>query len=284
MSGSSKNGASPSLAIIHDDRMTAVHASVSPIWDSPLRLFERQAWEELESQPGKRSIFSGGHFGPDFSRAALAAGHPWEDLQQFVRAISDEVFISRNLPKLRRRNVDLLFHPGSHDMVAYDLSWGGARHPDIPIYLGANTGHGKRKGHPKTERDERNKHAFLLRHFFPEKTSPLLTAPLVDHRIENGVLKIAVRFAPYSGEESGRIWWIYDRAPDGSPNYLSEHIPDENTAEMRYDPKHGIWTTEITLEAGSSHIDFFTNHRKTIRYDNRVYPTYLSCPYTRVKW
>ena len=34
-SGGSKNGASPSMAIIHDDRMTAVHATVSPIWDSP---------------------------------------------------------------------------------------------------------------------------------------------------------------------------------------------------------------------------------------------------------
>ena len=33
-SGGSKNGASPSMAIIHDERMTAVHATVSPIWDS----------------------------------------------------------------------------------------------------------------------------------------------------------------------------------------------------------------------------------------------------------
>jgi len=31
MSGGSKNGATPSMAIIHDDRMTAVHATVSPI-------------------------------------------------------------------------------------------------------------------------------------------------------------------------------------------------------------------------------------------------------------
>ncbi|MHC4994499.1 MAG: hypothetical protein ACYTGQ_05535, partial [Planctomycetota bacterium] len=31
MSGGSKNGATPSMAILHDTRMTAVHASVSPI-------------------------------------------------------------------------------------------------------------------------------------------------------------------------------------------------------------------------------------------------------------
>ena len=48
-SGGSKNGASPSMAIIHDDRMTAVHATVSPIWDSPLRLNEDQAWKELRA-------------------------------------------------------------------------------------------------------------------------------------------------------------------------------------------------------------------------------------------
>ena len=36
------------MAIIHDQRMTAVHASVSPIWDSPLRLCDREAWDTLE--------------------------------------------------------------------------------------------------------------------------------------------------------------------------------------------------------------------------------------------
>ena len=160
-SGGSKNGASPSMAILHDERMTAVHATVSPIWDSPLRLCDRVAWNELESQPGKLGGFSGGHFGPNFNRNALDAGYSWEDLQRFTREISDDVFISRNLPQLRQRGVDMLFHPGSHDMVAFDMAWGGSHHGDIPIYLGANTGHGKR-GHPKLERDQQNKAAFLL--------------------------------------------------------------------------------------------------------------------------
>ena len=53
-SGGSKNGASPSMAILHDERMTAVHATVSPIWDSPLRWCDRKAWDDLESQPGRR--------------------------------------------------------------------------------------------------------------------------------------------------------------------------------------------------------------------------------------
>ena len=100
--GRSKNGASPSLAILHDDRMTAVHATVSPIWDSPLRLCDRGVWDELESQPGRRGGFSGGHFGPNFNKGALSAGHTWKDLQKFTRDISDDVFISRNLKQLRR--------------------------------------------------------------------------------------------------------------------------------------------------------------------------------------
>lgn len=281
MTGASKNGASPSMAILHDQRMTAVHAAVSPIWDSPLRLCDRAAWKEHEAQGGKQRGFSGGHFGPNFNQAALDAGHTWRDLQSFARDISDGVFISRNLPTLRERRVDMLFHPGTHDMVAYDLAWGGSHHPDIPIYLGANTGHGK-KGHPKLERGERNKDAFLLRHFFPEQIEPLLTAPTVAHTIEDGTLNVTVRFEADSGEESGRIWWIVDRAPDGSPRYLSELIPDQNTAEMVHDSARGVWTAEIKLDPNASRVDFFSNHRKTVRYGGRSYATYLSSPYTRV--
>lgn len=281
-SGGSKNGASPSMAIIHDDRMTAVHASVSPIWDSPLRLCDRGAWDELEAQPGKRGIFSGGHFGPNFNRRVLAAGHTWEDLQKFTREISDAVFISRNLDSLRDRGVEMLFHPGTHDSVAYDLAWGGEHHPNIPLYLGANTGHGK-KGHPELERDQANKAAFLLKHFFPEAvTGDLLRPPTVESERIGGVLSVSVRFPEGSGEESGRIFWMVERAPDGSPRYLSEMIPDENSREMKQDPERGVWSVEIELDPDAASIDFFTNHRKTVHYSGNPYRTYLSSPYTRV--
>ena len=281
--GGSKNGASPSMAILHDERMTAVHATVSPIWDSPLRLCDRTAWDELESQPGRRGGFSGGHFGPNFNRAVLAAGHTWKDLQKFTRDISDDVFISRNLKQLRRRGVETLFHPGTHDMVAFDMAWGGAHYPDIPVFLGANSGHGKR-GHPHSERDQQNKGAFLLRHFFPDKVKgKLLSPPVVKHATADGMLKVTVRFPAGSGEESGRIWWMFDRAPDGSPRYLSEMIPDDNSAEMIHDPKRGEWTVEIKPKPDASRIDFFSNHRKIIRHAGNAYATYLSCPYTRVE-
>ena len=280
VSGYSKNGASPSMAILHDTRMTAVHAGASPIWDSPLRLCDTDAWKLHEENGGSQRGFSGGHFGPNFNQAALDTGHTWEELQRFTRDISDDVFISRNLAALRSRGVEMLFHPGTHDMVAYDLAWGGAHHPDIPVYLGANTGHGK-KAHSQTERDEQNKAAFLLNHFF-DGVEPLLTPPSVKTEIDGDTLKVTVRFAPNSGDESGRIWWMFDRAPDGSPKYISELIPDANSAEMKYDAERGVWTATVKLDPKATRVDFFTNHRKTVHYGRKAYATYLSCHYTRV--
>ena len=283
VTGGSKNGASPSMAIIHDERMTAVHATVSPIWDSPLRLCDRKAWDQHLDVGGQQRGFSGGHFGPNFNHRVLNAGHTWKELQGFARNISDQVFISRNLKALRSRDVEMLFHPGTHDMVAYDMAWGGAHHPSIPVYLGANSGHGK-KGHPKIERDQQNKTAFLLRHFFPDEvTEPLLTPPAMETKITEDVLKVTVRFPPNSGEKSGRIWWMDDRGPDGSPRYLKELIPDQNTKEMTRDADRGVWTVEIQLDSKASRTDLFSNHRKVITYRGNSYPTFISSPYTRLE-
>ena len=282
VSGGSKNGASPSMAIIHDNRMTALHATVSPIWDSPLRLCDTGSWERHLSGGGQQRGFSGGHFGPNFNQRALDAGHTWKELQEFTRGISDQVFISRNLSTLRERNVSMLFHPGTHDMVAYDLAWGGANHPSIPVYLGANTGHGK-KGHPQTERDQQNKTVLLLQHFFPDEfKSPMLAPPEVETEVLDGTLQVTVRFPKGAGEETGQIWWIYNRAPDGSPQYLQQLIPEDHTKPMSGVTGGGIWRTEIALDPTASRIDIFTNHRKTFNYQGRPYKTYISSPYTRV--
>jgi hypothetical protein len=283
VTGGSKNGASPSMAIIHDDRMTALHATVSPIWDSPLRLCDQKARDRHLAEGGQQRGFSGGHFGPNFNQRALNAGHSWEDLQGFTEDISDQVFISRNIKDLRSRGVEMLFHPGTHDMVAYDMAWGGANHPSIPVYLGPNSGHGK-KGHPKIERDQQNRTALLLRHFFPDECrESLLSPPTIETTIGRDSLHVTVRFEPNSGEETGRIWWIYDRGPDGSPRYLQELIPDENSKQMTHDTKQGVWTTEIKLDSSASRIDLFSNHRKILKYREFSYPTYISSPYTRVE-
>ena len=175
----------------------------------------------------------------------------------------------------------MLFHPGTHDFVAFDMAWGGKHHPTIPVYLGANSGHGKR-GHPKSEKDQQNKAAFMLKHFFPSKVKGnLLAPPKVKSERKGKTLRVSVSFTPDSGEESGRIWWIYDRAPDGSPNYLSEMIPDNQTKEMK--KMGGSWTATIPLPATAKQIDFFSNHGRTLSYNKNAYKTYISSPYTRVQ-
>jgi hypothetical protein len=75
----------------------------------------------------------------------------------------------------------------------------------------------------------------------------LLEPPNVESKVKNKALEVTVTFPNDSREESGRIWWIFDRAPDGSPNYISEMIPDDQTMEMK---KAGeSWTATIPLSA-----------------------------------
>ena len=39
------------------------------------------------------------------------------------------------------RGVDVLFQPGTHDYVAYDILWGAQNHPQLPVYYEPNGGH-----------------------------------------------------------------------------------------------------------------------------------------------
>jgi hypothetical protein len=286
VTGSSKNGASPSAAIIQDKRMTALHATVSPIWESPLRLCDDTAWDELNEynqEYAKNGIrtnhpFLGGTFGPIYNRQALEAGHSWEDIRDLALSQADHIFVARNLDELKTRNVDLYFHPGTHDFVAFDISWGGKHYPQIPIYLRANSGHGSQP-HEHSERDEANKAAFLLQHFFDD-AGTMLEPPEVRHKLTGGKLKVTVTFKPDSGDDSGRIWWMYDRGPDGSMAYIKEKFLVDQWKDMKRDGDG--WTAEIVLEEDASRIDFFSNHGKTMKHKGQRYRTYISCPYTRI--
>jgi len=291
VSGGSKQGASPSVAIICDDRITAQHARISPIYDSPLRLCNLSAHDELEKDNNayfkgkdfKKNVFEGGTFGPAYNAEALEAGHSWEDIQQLALQLADHIFISRNLEQLERRDVDLLYEPGTHDFVAYDVPWGGEHYPQIPVYLRANSGHGKGKViHPQAEKEQENLSAFLLEHFFKDM-EPMLEPPSVDYEVKEGKLNISVRFKPGSEEENGRIWWMYNRHIDGSAAYLEELFPEDQWKDMKYSSKDKAWTAEIELPDDVSHIDFFSNHRKTLQRSATKYPTYISSPYTRVQ-
>lgn len=299
-SGSSKNGATPSAAIIQDKRITAVHGTISPIWESPLRLCDEKAWEELNrynkqyaekvAKGDQRKIdkilhhrFLGGTFGPIYNRDALAAGHSWDDIKNLAKSLEDSIFISKNLDQLKERKCDIFFHPGTNDFVCFDVAWGGKHYPHIPLYLKVNSGHGKKGKNSSAEKNEQNKSAFLLNHFFKDKVDSMLPPPKVEYKKKGSKLLIKIKFPEGSKAESGRVWWIYDRAPDGSFAYIDIPFPEEQWKDMKYDDTLKAWSVEIDLEKGKSHIDFFSNHRKTIKYKSNSYQTYITSPYTRVE-
>ena len=127
----------------------------------------------------------------------------------------------------------------------------------------------------------RNRDALLLSHFFGD-TEALLKPPSVETGLANGKLSVIVTFPEGSAVENGRIWWMYDRAPDGSDAYIRDMIPDDNWRDMESDERKKVWTAEIRLDPEASHIDFFSSHRKTVEHNSGIYPTCISGPYTRI--
>jgi hypothetical protein len=174
----------------------------------------------------------------------------------------------------------MLFHPTTHDFNAYSIAWGAQRFPKIPNYYEPNGGHGQEPHH--AAQPEQNLPAFILGHFFDD-VEPMLKPPSVNSELTDGKLIVTVCFEDGQKAESGRIWWLYDRGPEGSAAYLWKRIEDDHFLDMKFDADNNIWTAEIDLDKNvTSHIDFFSNHRKTISYKNKEFKTYISCPYTRV--
>jgi len=292
-SGGSKNGISPAVALINDERFTATCSSVAIAYASPTRKGDRgelqkvqtanetffeavKAGEfELEPQRAKWYQRQMQGSGPSMEMMARKAGVSMDEFQDKVDRFMTSVCVTENWDRLRERGVDMLFQPGTHDWVAYDILWGAQNHPQLPIYHAPNGGHEMQKHHA-AESDE-NLQAFLWNHFFGGE--PLLSPPASSHEVIGDKLKIHVRFENGPQAESGRIWWMYDRAPAGSAPFLHVRIPEDQWADMERDPKTGSWTATIPLQKGASRIDFFTNHGKKIN----GYQQYLSSPYTRVE-
>ncbi len=107
----------------------------------------------------------------------------------------------------------------------------------------------------------------------------LLKPPESSHKVEKDKLKVRVSFDEGPQPTSGRIWWMYDRAPAGSAPFLHIPIPEDQWADMERDPKPGSWTATIPLKEGASRVDFFSNHGHMAN----GYQQYLSSPYTRVE-
>jgi poly(3-hydroxybutyrate) depolymerase len=293
-SGSSKNGMSPAVALINDERFTATCSDHAFAYYSSTRRGDREAKAkagaankaffeavkagDIDLDQQRARIYQRVMVGSERSMNTMAsrAGKSMDEMQNFANRLFSSVCVSENWDRLMERGVDVLFQPGTHDYVAYDILWGAQNHPQLPVYYQPNGGHSQTP-HVAAAKDEQNRDAFLWHHFFGGDS--LLNPPTSDHKVEKDKLRVTVRFKEGTQPKSGRIWWIYDRAPAGSAPFLHVAIPEDQWMDMKRDPKTGSWTATIPLKEGASRIDFFSNHGHMAN----GYQMYLSSPYTRVE-
>ncbi len=292
--GSSKNGISPAVALINDERFTATCSNIAFAYYSPTRRADREEMAkvaeankaffeavktgdiDLDQKRGKiyQRVMVGSEGGMD--KMALKAGRSMDEMQNFADRFWPTVSVTENWDRLMERGVDVLFQPGTHDYVAFDILWGAQNHPQLPVYYEPNGGH-YQTPHVAAAKDDENRSAFLWNHFFGGE--PLLKPPTSSHKVDKDKLSVSVSFNEGPQPISGRIWWIYDRAPAGSAPFLHVQIPEDQWMDMEYDAKTSAWTATIPLKNGFSRIDFFSNHGLEVN----GYKQYLSSPYTRVE-
>jgi len=293
-SGGSKNGVSPAIALINDERFTATCSDRAPAYFSPTRRVDREEMDKVEA--ANKAFFEAvkaGNVDLKKQRAkwyqanmvgsktsvhelALKAGRSWDEIHNLADCLLSRLCVTENWDRLMERGVDVFFQPGTHDYVAFDILWGAQNHPQLPVYYEPSGGH-KQTPHGATADDNQNLHAFLWHHFFGGE--PLLKPPKSNYRVDKDKLRVSVSFDEGPQPISGRIWWIYDRAPAGSAPFLHQKIPEDQWMDMECDAKTGAWTATIPLKDGFSRIDFFSNHG----LEANGYKQYLSSPYTQVE-
>ena len=284
--GISKAGITPLIASIHDERITAVRSTHAFTTYTPIRAHDLDAIAEVEAA------------NQDFA-AARAAGlpagdQPWnyyaagfrslidddvtdgwttQEILDAIDRVADDLYVSENWDALTARGVEIFSLPGSHDWVAYDVPGTGAKLPGLRTYIVPNGGH-TRAGHPAAP--SRNVDAA----FFAEQLNGAgggLKTPEINTAIDGDTLEITVTFPDGGVPEESKIFWMYDRGPDGSAWYLYDLFPEDNWLAMT--GRGSTWNASIPLEAGRESIDLVTTH--TVTVDERVVP--ISAPYTRVQ-
>jgi len=287
-SGSSKNGISPAVALINDERFTATCSNHAFAYYSPARGADSEVMAKAEE--ANKAFFEAVEAGDIdldeeravlFQRVMVGKADGYQDISQdtrrrFADCFWPSVCVTENWDRLMERGVDILFTPGTHDYVAYDIVWGAQNHPQLPVYYNPGGGHSQTP-HGAAAKDNQNTEAFLWYHFFGG--DPLLKPPTSSHKVDKNKLRVSVSFNEGPQPISGRIWWIYDRAPAGSAPFLHVQIPEDQWMDMECDAKTGAWTAAIPLEDGFERIDFFSNHG----HMTNGYKQYLSSPYTRVE-
>ena len=139
-SGSSKNGMSPAVALINDERFTATCSNHAPAYFSPTRSADRE--EVAKAEEANKAFFEAvkaGDIDLDQRRGklyqrvmvgsgggmrqmALKAGKSMDEMQAFADRLWSSACVTENWDRLMERGVDA-------DYVAYDILWGAQNHP-----------------------------------------------------------------------------------------------------------------------------------------------------------
>lgn len=286
--GGSKNGITPLISSIHDERITAVRSTVAFTALSSIRANDPVAVAEvaaanIDFDAVRAAGLPAGdqpwnYYNKGYRSTAalldLARGFGWSeaDIQNGFDRVADDLYVSENWDELAARGVDYFSLPGSHDWVAYDVPSTSTILPDLRTYILPNGGH-DRPGHPEAPDDDVNA-AFFAEHLFGEEGG--LETPDIATTVNGATLDVTVTFPDGGVPEDSRIFWMYNRGPDGSAWYLYDLFPDDNWTSMT--GNGSTWTASIVLEPGRASIDLVTTH--TVTVGGNTIP--ISAPYTRV--
>ena len=143
-------------------------------------------------------------------------------------AVIDDLYVSENWDQLVDRGVEIFSLPGSHDWVAYDVPSTSEILPGLRTYIVPNGGH-SRDGHPEAPGNEVNAGFFAEQLFGADGG---LETPDISSVVNGDRLDVTVTFPAGGVPEDSRVFWMYDREPDGSSWYLYDLFPDDNWAVM----------------------------------------------------
>jgi hypothetical protein len=286
--GGSKNGITPLISSIHDERITAVRSNVaftafSPVRANDLAAVAAVAAADSDFDSARAAGLAQGdqpwnYYNKGYRSFAavldLARASGWSeaDIQTSIDRVADDLYVSENWDQLAARGVDYFSLPGSHDWVAYDVPGTSTILPDLRTYILPNGGH-DRPGHPEAPGDSVNA-AFFAEQLFGADGG--LETPDIATTVNGATLDVTVTFPDGGVPEDSRIFWMYDRRPDGSSWYLYDLLPEPNWTTMV--GSGSSWTGVISLEPGRTSIDLITTH--TVTVGANTIP--ISAPYTRV--
>ncbi len=226
---------------------------------------------DIDLDPKRSKLYQGVMVGSERSMGKMAQkmGKSMDDMQSFADRLWSSACVTENWDRLRERGVDVLFEPGTHDYVAYDILWGAQNHPQLPVYHQPNGGHSQTP-HFAAAKDEQNREAFLWDHFFGGE--PLLSPPTSSHKVDKDKLTVRVSFDEGLSRQAGasggcmtarrqvplRSWISHPRRPMGGHGAGSQgrFLDHHHSLEGRGFPyrffqqpwKSGQWLPAVSIK------------------------------------